>query len=61
MKNIDIVGAKYCTKYDEFIDILSEESSISCLGNCEKCNHAHTVTKMVNKIIIKNGEIIELD
>lgn len=61
MKNVDLVGANYCTKFDDFINTISEESKTTCSGNCEECKSLHTVTRMVNKIIIRNGDVIELD
>ena len=61
MEDIDLIGSYYCTKYDDFLNILSEESDISCLGNCDECKFAHVVTKMTSKIIIKDGEVIDLE
>lgn len=63
MEDIDLVGSYYCTKYDDFVNILSEKYDMSCLGlgNCDECKFAHIVTKMTSKIIIKDGEVIDLE
>ena len=61
MEDIDLVGSHYCTKYDDFVNILSEKTDISCLNSCKKCTHCQIVTKMLSKIIIKDGEVIDLE